>query len=132
MFPTNATLRSATVSTLRAPFARPVVGVAALLARAVIVVGRRHGHGQTQREPVSHVPDVVHGTSRHPDDLVLGGLEHGAAGQLPLEGPREDDPPLVELAVPMRAVTSAGRARDEGHELSLVGDDALRPWRRPH
>src|SRR5215467_14686263 len=132
MLPTNATLRSVTASALRAPFPRPVVGVTALLAGAVVVVGRRHGHGQTQREPVSHVPDVMYGAARHPDDLVLGGVEHGAAGQLPLERTREDHPPLVELTVPVRAIAPAGWACDEGDELPLVGDDPLRPRRRTH
>src|SRR5262252_2433074 len=132
MLPTNATLRSVTASTLRAPFPRPVVGVAALLARAVVVVGRRHGHGQAQREPVAHVPDVVHGAARHPDDLVLGCLEHGPASQLPLERARQDYPPLVEFTVPVRAISPAGWACDERDELALVGDDPLRPRRWPH
>src|SRR5262244_2705352 len=132
MLPTNATLRSATVSTLRAPLARPVISVAALLAWAVVVVGWRHGHGQAEGQVLAHVPDVVHGAARHPDDLVLGGLEHGAAGQLPLERAREDHPPLVELAVPVRAIAPAGWACDEGGELPLVGDDPLRPRRRTH
>src|SRR5215475_1441090 len=132
MLLTNATLRSATVSTLRAPLARPVVSVATLLAWAVVVVGWRHGHGQAEGQVLAHVPDVVHGAARHPDDLVLGGLEHGAAGQLPLERTRENNPPLVELTVPVRAIAPAGWACDESDELPLVGDDPLGPRRRPH
>ena len=41
---------------------------------------------------------MVHGTARHPDDLVLGRLEHGSARELPFELPREDGP------LPLRAI----------------------------
>src|SRR5712664_318771 len=92
---------------LGVPFARTVVGEAALLTRAEVVHGRRHGHGEPEGEIPAHVPDVVHGAAGHPHDVVLLALHHDAARQLPLEGAREDHPPFVELAMPVGAIAAA-------------------------
>src|ERR1041384_7201716 len=67
---------------------------------------------------------------RPPHDLLLGRPHHDAARQLPAQASGQHHPPLVELAVPVRAVAAPGRAGDQRHELALVGDDALRPRRR--
>src|SRR5258708_12552633 len=72
------------------------------------------------------------GPAGHPDDVVLVGPHHRAAGQLRLEHTAEDDPPVVEVGVPVRTVAAAGWAGDQGDQLALVGDDALGPRRRLH
>src|SRR5437660_12800854 len=70
--------------------------------------------------------------ARHPHDVVLARARDGAARQLPLQHAAQHHPPLVEVAVPVRAVAAAGRAGDQGDQLPLVGDDALGPRRRLH
>src|SRR5439155_9174291 len=81
----------------RAPFARPVVRVAALLARTRVVHGRGHRDGQAQRQPIAHVTDVMDGPSRHPHDVLFDRFQRRTTGQLPLEHAVEDHPPLVEV-----------------------------------
>src|SRR2546423_6754501 len=59
----------------RAPFAWPVVRVAALLAGAVVMQGGRHGDGEAERQLVADVFDVTDRPSRHPHDVVLARLQ---------------------------------------------------------
>src|SRR5713101_8945461 len=109
----------------RVPFARTVVGEAALLTWAEVVHGRRHGNGKPERKILADIADVVHRPARHPYDVVLLALHDDTARQLPLESSREHHPPFVELAVPVGAIAAARGARDEGDEVALVGDDPL-------
>src|SRR5678816_285948 len=51
-----------------APFAGTIVGVAALLTGAEVVVGGWHGDGEAERDVIADVPDVVHGAAGNPDD----------------------------------------------------------------
>src|SRR5712691_785954 len=113
----------------RAPLAGAVIGIAALFAGAEVVRGRRHGDGQAQGQVVADVPDVVNGAPGHPHDVVPGRVDDDAARQLPFESSGEDDPPFVELPVPVRTIAAPGRARDQGDELSFVRDDPSGPGR---
>jgi len=88
------------------------------------VGGRGHGHREAQRELLAHVPDVMDGAAWYPHDVVLRCPHDDPAGQLPLEAPGEDDPPLVEVPVPVGAIAAAGRAGDQRDQLALVGDEA--------
>src|SRR5437867_10544587 len=72
------------------------------------------------------------GAARHPDDVVLARLDDEAARQLPGELAGQDDPPLVEVGVPVRAIAAARTIGDQRDELALVLDDPARPRWRAH
>jgi ketosteroid isomerase-like protein len=68
----------------------------------------------------------THGLARTPDGWRITRVRQIVAWN------RQHHPPLVELAMPVRAVAAAGRAGDERHQLPLVGDDPSRPRGRTH
>src|SRR5207244_8127157 len=82
-----------------------VVGVTTLLAGVEVVHGGGHSDGHAQRQVVADVLDVVNRAALHPDELVSGGLDHHSAGELPLQAARQDDPPLIEVLVPVRPIS---------------------------